>query len=419
MAGLDVASMLTGTPPPMTGIQRAGRALSGLAAGLMGQGPQYLQSLQQQDQQSAQQAQQLDAQRLKAMAMDAQRVDSLLKSGDIQGALRVVDNRTMAIKQLGGDPSDTLRIRQLITAGAIPAAQAEIGEFLSAAKQYGLIEAPQIIPQSAISPTGQMVTMGANGAPSVQSIPGYTPAPEEPKALDLLQVIDGSGVATPIQFDPRGGGFKDMQGNPYTPPPGSTVTRLGTPQGAVGDVIPQTLDSKMRESEGAVRSFNDTASRVIEMVKANPDINTFAAQLGAMGAGALQEAGAIARFLGVPRETFDPGQYQTVFKQAGIENAAIQSLITSLAFQAAAAGGQSGRDVSNRDVERYISQIGGSYSDPAAFLRALQETITGVNREFSNRYESIYKEPFSGDLGVPVFEAPSSDGWRIVPNAGN
>jgi hypothetical protein len=243
-------------------------------------------------------------------------------------------------------------------------------------------------------------------------------APAGPEAQvnkDLLQVVSGDGVVTPIQYDPRGGGFLDMRGEPFSLPAGSTVTRVGAPTGAMADVIPATKEMQIRETEGAIRSFNDTAGRVIDLVRSNPDINTATARLGALGSGALQEAGAMARFLGVPRETFDPSRYSPVFKQMGIENAAIQSLITSLAFQAAASSGQSGRDISNRDVERFISQIGGSYSDPAAFMRSLQETVNGVNRDFANRYESVYRKPFEGDLGIPEFSEQSGDGWEIVP----
>jgi hypothetical protein len=200
----DIASMLTGSAPALSGRQKAGRALSAISAGLMGQGPQYLGMIQQQDQQSQQQAQQLSKERLVAMAQDAQRVDSLLKSGDIQGALRVIDNRTTALKQLGGDPSDTLRIRQLIMSGEIPTAQAEIGQFLSAAQQAGLVKGPEVIPQSAISPTGQVAMMGADGSMTSQNIPGYQAAPTERKtAADqngvLRYIDDGQPVFPDVQ----------------------------------------------------------------------------------------------------------------------------------------------------------------------------------------------------------------------------
>jgi hypothetical protein len=247
MAGFDVASMLTGSAPQLSGAQRAGRALSGLSAGLMGKGAEYLTLMQAQDEATAKQSQQLSEQRLKAMALDAQRVNQLLQGGDIQGALRVVDNRTAAIKQLGGDPSDTLRIRQLITAGEIPAAQAEIGGFLNAAQQYGLIEAPkqpEIIPQSAISPNGQVAMRGADGSISSQAIPGFQAEslPPETKVVGdylvdaatgdiLFDASSGGGSAehglTPLIFrDPATGKYA-----PYLPTKAGGMTALQIPEG--------------------------------------------------------------------------------------------------------------------------------------------------------------------------------------------
>jgi hypothetical protein len=239
---LDIASMLSGSAPALSGRQKAGRALSAVSAGLMGQGPQYLNMLQQQDQQSQQQAQQLSKERLVAMAQDAQRVDGLLKSGDIQGALRVIDNRTMALKQLGGDPSDTLRIRQLITAGEIPAAQAEIGQFLSAAQQYGLVKGPEVVPASSVV-NGQVVTIGPDGRPSAQSIQGFTPEAisEETKVVGdyLLDsqgniLFDGSGAAGSAEYGLTPLIFRDpttQKYTPYLPNKAGGMQALPIPQG--------------------------------------------------------------------------------------------------------------------------------------------------------------------------------------------
>jgi hypothetical protein len=246
---MDIASLLTGAAPQLSATQKAGRGLSAISAGLMGQGPQFMQQIQQQDQQSTQQAQQLSAQRLKAMALDAQRVDQLLQAGDTQGALRVVDNRTAAIKKLGGDPSDTVRIRGQIMMGNIPAARAEIGEFLTAAQSFGLIDKPQqpeIIPQSAISPTGQVAMRGADGDISAQSIPDFQAAPAEPAGTKVVGDYLVDAATGDILFDASasGGGSAEHGLNPlifrnpetgayspYLPTKAGTMTQLETPQG--------------------------------------------------------------------------------------------------------------------------------------------------------------------------------------------
>lgn len=398
--------------------QQLANILSGVSMGSQGQLPQFMQlqgQQREQDDMRKRASQIAEQERLKTFYLDADAGVKLFDTGNVGAFKNLMTQRLKALQNFpDADPSDTQRWLQLADMYERGSKQAgevlrgELGSYSDLGKAIGVIEVPE--PEAYTLSPGQRRYQGG------QVVAEAPASPETPTAKELLQIVTTDGQTMPIQYDSRGGGFLDMQGRPATLPPGSTVTRVGAPTGAVGDVIPATKDLQMREATGAVRSFNDTASRVAQMVAENPDINTFAARLGAMGSGAMQEAGAIARFMGVPRETFDPGAYQTTFKQMGIDNAAIQSLVTSLAFQAAAASGQSGRDISNRDVERFISQIGGSYSDPDAFLASLQETVTGVNRDFANRYQAIYQKPFEGDLGQPTIRAPQAqEGWRIVP----
>jgi hypothetical protein len=77
------------------------------------------------------------------MARDAMRVYSQLNDGKYDDAIELIDDRVKSIIELGGDPADTLEIRNLIVSGRLDEAQQELGGFLELAMQNGLIEAPK------------------------------------------------------------------------------------------------------------------------------------------------------------------------------------------------------------------------------------------------------------------------------------
>jgi hypothetical protein len=60
--------------------------------------------------------------RQKALFEDVRNTSTRLKGGDIVGAVRVIDQRIGLIEESGGDPSDTIEIRNLINTGNIQGA---------------------------------------------------------------------------------------------------------------------------------------------------------------------------------------------------------------------------------------------------------------------------------------------------------
>jgi len=111
----------------------------------------------------------------------------------------------------------------------------------------------------------------------------------------------------------------------------------------------------------------------------------------------------------------DPSSYTDTFDRLGIENRRIQGLITSLAFQAAAASGQTGRGVSNRDIERFIGEIGGQASDPRAFRATLMDSVERAARNFRTSYETRTGNPYEGDLGVSRLPGPPAPSGDLPP----
>lgn len=76
-------------------------------------------NVEQQGFQRSQQMRQLDDQRKKALFTDARELNTRLRLGDNQGAMRLVTNRLESIESLGGDPTDTLEILGLMQSGNI------------------------------------------------------------------------------------------------------------------------------------------------------------------------------------------------------------------------------------------------------------------------------------------------------------
>jgi hypothetical protein len=118
--------------------QRAMGAVRNFGAGLAGFGPEFI-AMQRQEQQ------QLDEQRQKAMAKDAMTVYQLLNDNKIDDAISLVDRRVKYISELGGDPTDTLEIRQMLTTpGRLDEARQELGLFVQASMENGLLPAPRV-----------------------------------------------------------------------------------------------------------------------------------------------------------------------------------------------------------------------------------------------------------------------------------
>jgi len=112
------------------------RALQGFGAGIAGQGPQFLASLEQQEQM-------LDEQRRQALLEDSFTVMRNLQDGNIDGARGVLQQRLEAIRQLGGNPEDTMEVLGKIESGDISGALSDVGTVVEFGRAQGLLDIPQ------------------------------------------------------------------------------------------------------------------------------------------------------------------------------------------------------------------------------------------------------------------------------------
>lgn len=67
-------------------------------------------------------------------------------------------------------------------------------------------------------------------------------------------------------------------------------------------------------------------------------------------------------------------------------NAVTKSAIVNLAFSAAAASGQEGRGVSDRDFDRFVKEIGAGASRPETFTAVLDRFVERIGNNFTNRF---------------------------------
>ena len=121
---------------------RIGNALSGFSAGVAGRGQEF-------NAMQNQRSKELSGERIAAMVKDAESVYGLLNQNDPDRAMELMGDRIKQINKLGGDPSDTLQVYQMLASGDLMGAKSEIETFLKAAKP------DQILPSNTLNDQGQ------------------------------------------------------------------------------------------------------------------------------------------------------------------------------------------------------------------------------------------------------------------------
>jgi hypothetical protein len=147
-----------------------------------------------------QEQQQLDEQRQKAMAKDAMTVYQLLNDNKIDDAISLVDRRVQYISELGGDPTDTLEIRQMLTTpGRLDEARQELGLFVQASMENGLLPAPRVPEQFTLG--ADEVRYDDQGRVIARGLPKPTDQQEPLTGIAKLRADLAANRITQADFD--------------------------------------------------------------------------------------------------------------------------------------------------------------------------------------------------------------------------
>lgn len=352
--------------------------------------------------------QNVQAGQIQAIAMDTLAARRLLEASTVNPELRqdvgmLFAQQINRMEELGA-PTDQAE-RLALLADEDPEAAMEFMDKHTIptlkAKMPQLFEG-EVLSDSDVTEQGQVVTRDPiSGVVRAQDVQGFA---KESEDLTILDQVMEDGTIRTIQSDGKGK-FFSMSGKKIDIPDDARLVRstLTGNQDELG--LSDSEFKELRDQEVAAKTFIASAGDAIDLLESAPDVNTFVASAARVVNNIQQEAKAAGRALGMDIDSslLDPESYSQEFDRLGIQNQQVKGLITSLAFQAAAASGQSGREVSNRDVTRFIEEVGGSAADPRAFAQSIRDVAARTDRAFRINHETRIG-PFEGDLGLGSLE---------------
>lgn len=204
-------------------------------------------------------------------------------------------------------------------------------------------------------------------------------APTTRSIIDKDERIDQEFDLTTGEFVEVGRGPRSVVQRQETGPPGSFKT--GSQTGA--------QEVEMENAASATIQAVATAGDLVDLVRSNKSIVGIPGAFFRITNDLAQSAVGIAQGLGVTFEgnletLTNPENYDfSKFRGTAIDSAVMQSAIVNLAFAAAAASGQEGRSISDKDIQRFINEIGGSTSDPKAFEAVIRKFTERLVRNFT------------------------------------
>jgi hypothetical protein len=197
------------------------------------------------------------------------------------------------------------------------------------------------------------------------------------------------------------GQFKDFE---------STVNTVKT------DLL--TRDVNTRKAISAI-------GNAINFVQENPAANTITAGVAAFTNEVKAEINGALSVLGKGKindpSVLNLGTYDSLFEELGIKSNVLKSKFLDLAYVVAAARGQKGRALSDKDIERFIRIIGSGsadYKSVVATLTDLQKRLADEyaieHNVFAEQYEDIDSIP-SDYLLKPIGEYRDDTGGLVDP----
>ncbi len=221
----------------------------------------------------------------------------------------------------------------------------------------------------------------------------------------IMFAVAPDGNRTSVFTDGEGNFFDIENNKPIKLAKGTQIF----PQTQATTSLPGNIRGIAATTKITAANLVGTAQDVLDLLDENPDINTFAASTAAFTNDMQQEGMALARSLGKTWEpdVFEPEQYSSIFDKLGVKRREFQSVMVSLAFQAAAASGQEARSVSDKDIERFLKEIGSVSEDPRGIAVAIRGLVKRTKRNLQNTLAII--EPGTTFPALPVLRSSFFD----------
>jgi hypothetical protein len=214
----DNLSLLGGRMPTQQQGPQLSTVLQGLQSAYTGQGPQFLQQVQQQEQygrQKAMQDFQMQEVLAKSAAQDAVRIRGLLQTGNVGQAIELLQDRAQLENRIGASSDATQNMIQMLTndpMSAIPSLDSAI----NSAYQIGLIQMPALSETQKLQMQGMQAdwnaarnsivdTMEGNnklasdavtGFNKLESLAGFITKAQDPDATDIEKRSGRQAAAT-------------------------------------------------------------------------------------------------------------------------------------------------------------------------------------------------------------------------------
>ena len=186
-----------------------------------------------------------------------------------------------------------------------------------------------------------------------------------------------------------------------------------------------TVKGDLLAREVNKRKANAALNNAIEFIKVNPSANTITASVAAFTNEIKAEINSALRVIGKGKiddpSVLDLGTYDSTFEKLGIKSNVLKSKFLDLAYIVAAARGQTGRALSDRDINRFIEILGtgtGDYKTVIATLTDLQQRLSEEyaieHNAFANQYDGIDLVPNDYIL-KPIGEYRNEKGDLVDP----
>jgi len=205
---------------------------------------------------------------------------------------------------------------------------------------------------------------------------------------------------------------------------GSVQISITGPMGDLKSAV-VTVRGDLATSEINTRVAINAINSSLQFFSENPDANTIVSSVAAFTNEVKAEFRAAFRALGKgtieDQGVLDIATYDSDWERLGIDTEVMQSKFLDLAYVIAAARGQTGKALSDKDISRFLQIIGkdsANYPTVSAILtdvkKRLAEEYAIKHNVMAGIYEGINEVP-DDFLLSPIGEAETGEGENVSP----